>query len=119
MKYYTLRDYVTCIELLEDYEKIFRNMSGWEKEADALKMAAGIIAGEKEEQADSIAHSEVTLEMELGREIPLGEWARKNGIDESYARHKARRGNLKTAHKIGRDWFISELEENIDNRFKR
>ena len=56
--------------------------------------------------------------MNFGRNIPLAEWAHKNGLDESYARQKARRGSLKTAHKIGRDWFINELEPNIDNRKK-
>lgn len=65
------------------------------------------------------AHSQVTLEMEMGKEIPLREWARNNGLDESYARQKARRGSLKTAHKVGRDWFISELEINTDNRRKK
>lgn len=65
------------------------------------------------------AHSQVTLEMEMGKEIPLREWARNNGLDESYARQKARRGSLRTAHKIGRDWFINELETNTDNRRKK
>lgn len=63
-------------------------------------------------------HSQVTLEMETGRDIPLTEWAFKNGIDASYARAKARRGGYLTAKKIGRDWFISELEENKDKRRK-
>ena len=56
--------------------------------------------------------------METGRDIPLTEWAFKNGIDASYARAKARRGGYLTAKKIGRDWFISELEENKDKRRK-
>lgn len=85
----------------------------------ALEKVMRLVESEKEYCADSISHSEVTLEMEMGREIPLGEWARRHGLDESYARQKARRGSLKSAHKIGRDWFISELEENIDNRRKK
>lgn len=71
---------------------------------------------ESEYQVDQDAHSEISLEVEIGKAIPLGEWARRNGLDDAYARKKAKRGSLKTAHKIGRNWFISELEPNVDNR---
>lgn len=84
----------------------------------AIDKIIRLIESEEEYQSDQEAHSEVTLEMEMGREIPLKEWARKNGLDEAYARKKAKRGSLKTAHKIGRDWFVSELEQNTDNRRK-
>lgn len=55
---------------------------------------------------------------EKGVDIPLAQWAAIHGLDESYARKKARRGSLKTAHKVGRDWFINEKEPNLDNRKK-
>ena len=84
----------------------------------ALDKIMKLVESEMERQLDQEAHSEVTLEMEMGKDIPLREWARNNKLDESYARQKARRGSLKTAHKIGRDWFINELEMNVDNRRK-
>lgn len=85
----------------------------------AIKKVIRLVESEAEMQADQEAHSEVTLEMELGKAIPLIEWARIHGMDESSARQKARRGGFKTAHKKGRDWFISELEQNPDGRRKR
>lgn len=60
----------------------------------------------------------VEEKIQRGRDIPLIEWARRHGLDESSARQKARRGSFETAHKQGRDWFISELEENPDRRRK-
>jgi hypothetical protein len=50
--------------------------------------------------------------------ITLKEWAIAHGINPATARQKAGRGGFKTARKIGRDWFIDENEENIDNRVK-
>lgn len=85
----------------------------------AIEKVIQVVKSEAEYQADQEAHSDATLEMEMGKAIPLGEWARKHGLDESYARQKARRGSFKSAHKVGRDWFINELEQNIDNRRKR
>lgn len=82
----------------------------------SIEKVMRLVESEAEYQADQEAHSEVTIEMEQGKDIPLREWAAKHGLDESYARQKARRGSLKTAHKVGRDWFISELEPNTDNR---
>lgn len=55
---------------------------------------------------------------ELDDLIPLAAWAHKHGLDESYARQKARRGRLSSARKIGRDWFVSASEPNLDNRKK-
>lgn len=54
----------------------------------------------------------------LPGDIPLAMWAEREGLTDSYVRSKARRGMIKTAHKVGRDWFINESEHNIDNRFK-
>lgn len=54
-----------------------------------------------------------------GKEIALAEWARKNGIDPSTARHKALKGQFETARKVGRDWLIKENEEKIDLRRKK
>lgn len=96
-----------------------RMMEDMEKDIKALKRVINILESENEHQEDQEAHSAVTVEMEMGREIPLGEWARINGLDAAYARKKAKRGSLKTAHKIGRDWFISTEEKNRDNRKKR
>jgi len=50
--------------------------------------------------------------------ITLKEWAIAHDINPATARQKAGRGGFKTAQKIGRDWFIDEEEENIDNRVK-
>lgn len=50
--------------------------------------------------------------------ITLKTWAARNDIDLSTARHKALKGNFKTAVKIGRDWMIDENESRTDNRFK-
>ena len=50
--------------------------------------------------------------------ISLVEWAQRKGIDPSTARHKAIKGNFKTAQKIGRNWLIDENEKNVDLRFK-
>lgn len=50
--------------------------------------------------------------------IPLGEWAKINGIDPATARQRAERGALRTAQKIGRNWVISSEEELIDYRKK-
>ena len=69
-------------------------------------------------EQDQEAHAEVTLELEEGKDIPLTEWARNNHINPATARQNAGRGKYKTAKKIGRDWFIKEWEQNIDNRKK-
>ncbi len=50
--------------------------------------------------------------------IPLAKWAKSQGILPDTARQKANRGGYKTAIKLGRDWFISPNEENIDLRKK-
>lgn len=50
--------------------------------------------------------------------IPLNLWAHKNRISPDTATQKARRGKLKTAELIGRQWFIDPNEPNIDNRIK-
>lgn len=68
------------------------------------------LSAETEWEREQEMHSEVTLEMELGREIPLAEWARNNNINPDNARQKALRGTLKTAHKVGNVWLINENE---------
>lgn len=50
--------------------------------------------------------------------IPLKEWAERHGVAPVSARQKAARGNLPTAIKMGRDWFIEENVPNTDNRIK-
>jgi hypothetical protein len=51
--------------------------------------------------------------------IPLTEYAKLHGKEESTVRRKALRGNFKTARKFGRDWFIDRDEPYIDYRRKR
>ena len=48
--------------------------------------------------------------------ISLTEWAKREGITDRTARHKASSGLLETAQKIGRNWVIDEMEKNRDNR---
>jgi len=50
--------------------------------------------------------------------IPLVEYAKRHGRDNSAARHMALRGGFKTAQKMGRDWVIDEDEPYPDNRIK-
>lgn len=116
MGYLTNADYESCLKVLESIKKIYVD---WVPDnVKCLEDAYSLVSFEYSRDVDQEAHSQVTLEMETGRDIPLTEWAFKNGIDASYARAKARRGGYITAKKIGRDWFISELEENKDKRRK-
>lgn len=48
--------------------------------------------------------------------IPLTKWAEKQGISSATARQKAARGNLKTAVRVGYQWFVNANEKNIDAR---
>ena len=48
--------------------------------------------------------------------ITLKEYCLRNGKNDKTARQRAARGSFKTAQKIGRDWFIEEDEQWIDNR---
>ena len=117
IKFRTNEDYVTAIDVLNSCAKIFQ---GWaDEEYNILVEARRIIEREYDIQLDEQAHSDVTLEIENSDEIPLIEWARIHGIDESFARSKARRGGFKSAHKVGRDWMILRSEANVDNRRKR
>lgn len=137
IKQTTVEDFDKAIEMLLSFQKIYNDiyMSGndqtskaalnFKDSADTLAHAAGILESEKMHYEDQEMHSQITLEEETGGRfvigsdtIPLAEWAKNNGLDESYARQKARRGSLKTARKIGRDWFVNESEENTDNRKK-
>lgn len=54
----------------------------------------------------------------MGGLIPLTDWAKREGIDQSTARHKAIAGRLETARKVGRIWLIDEEEKNLDLRLK-
>ena len=117
-----LKDYEVTVEVLKDRLEFYQGFDHpeyYQQEIDGYKMALWDMTHALEELREQIVHSEITIEMEQGADIPLGEWARKNGLDESYARKKARRGSLKTAHKVGRDWFINEFEINYDNRRKK
>lgn len=51
--------------------------------------------------------------------IPLREWAINNGISPDTARQRARRGAMKTARRVGRDWVIDKHEQLIDGRRKQ
>lgn len=96
-----VREQKVCRHVLEDTELYYR------------------IKFQSEPMSDEEAHAQVTLEMDRGKEITLTEWARKNGISSDTARHKAMKGILKTARKVGRDWVINECESNIDGRRKK
>lgn len=114
-----IKEIEAAIEVLKVELEIFEGREYFEKEEEALKTCIGILNDTKENEEAQEIHSQITIDMEQGEKIPLKEWARKNGIDESTARQKARRGGFKTAHKIGRDWFISEMESNPDGRRKK
>ncbi len=106
------------VEVLNFYAN--HNLFGFSKsEVDAIKEVSSIMAHEYEHQSDQEAHAEVTIEAEEGREIPLVEWARRNGITPDSARQKALRGGFETARKSGRDWLINENEKYRDNRRKK
>lgn len=51
-------------------------------------------------------------------QITLKAWALRHNLDPSTARHKAIKGNFKTAVKIGRDWMIDADEPKVDLRRK-
>lgn len=114
---YSVRDYETAIDLLKYYAKNSENFCLQEAEKDALIRAAFIIEREKEWIADQEAHSEATLELEAGREIPLVEWARLNNVDPANARQRAARGTI-PAYKVGSTWMINEFAENKVKRNK-
>ena len=123
-------EYYNMIQTLNQFKKIYedlyneatdkecRMMQDLKENINALERTVKIIKSESEWQADQEAHSNVTIEMEQGKDISLVEWAEKNNIDPATARQKAIRGKLKTARKIGRNWVINEFEENTDNRKK-
>jgi hypothetical protein len=50
--------------------------------------------------------------------ITLKEYALRLGKNPDVVRQKALRGTLKTAQKLGRDWFIDENEPYVDHRVK-
>jgi len=50
--------------------------------------------------------------------ILLNEYAKKHGRHPSTVIRKVKRGTLKTAKKIGWQWFIDEDEPYIDHRIK-
>lgn len=122
-----MRDFETILRVLHSYRRLYENLYNGDSSRSGKDMADDIAAisrticileRECEYELDQEAHSEAMLEQELGEEIPLKEWAAKNGICLGTARQKAGRGMLKTARKRGRDWFINKNEPNIDNRYK-
>lgn len=135
-----MKSYQEAIELIKTHKNMLESILSNYKEDDtsimiedmradinALNRTVKLLESENEMQEDADAHCWSELSKEMGekntekllpRMITLAEWAKRNGLDESYVRQKARRGSLKTACKIGRDWFISEAEENTDNRKK-
>lgn len=48
--------------------------------------------------------------------ITLKEYAIRLGKNPDVVRQKALRGTMKTAQKLGRDWFIDENEPYVDQR---
>lgn len=99
MGYLTSADYESCLKVLESIKKIYID---WVPDnVKCLEDAYSLVTFEYSRDTDQEVHSQVTLEMETGRDIPLTEWAFKNGIDASYARAKARRGGYLTAKKSG------------------
>lgn len=50
--------------------------------------------------------------------IPLKEYAEKLGKNPDNARQLAWRGSFQTAQKIGRDWFVEDIEPWPDRRVK-
>jgi len=48
--------------------------------------------------------------------ITLKEYALRLGKNPDVVRQKSLRGTLKTAQKLGRDWFIDENEPYVDRR---
>ena len=98
----------TTLKVLKKYAERLK----WDEETyKCLKEAHTIIASECERDIDQEAHAEVTLEMEQGKNIPLAEWARKNGVNPDNARQRATRGTL-PAEKVGGIWMINEFVEN-------
>lgn len=116
---FTSENFKITIYFLNYYIKNSETICLTENEKDSLLSAKKVMERELELNSAKLTHLDATIKMEQGKDIPLAEWAHKHGLSESYARQKARRGSLKTAHKVGRDWFINELEDNLDNRRKR
>lgn len=48
--------------------------------------------------------------------IPLTQWAAARNIPQKTANGAARRGSLRTAEKIGRDWLVAADDEITDRR---
>lgn len=123
-------EYYKMIQLLNNYKKIYTDMYNnandkssravidLKENIDALERTIKIIKSEANWQTEQEIHSQITIEMEQGKEISLVEWAEKNKISPDTARQKANRGMFKTARKIGRNWVINEFEQNNDNRKK-
>lgn len=123
-------EYYNMIQTLNNYKKIYEDLynnandkntraaQDLKESIDALEKTVKIIKNEANWQAEQETHSQITIDEEQGKMITLTSWARKHNIDPATARQKAARGKFKTAHKVGRDWFISELEDNRDNRRK-
>ena len=82
-----------------------------------MNEAYSILEGEYHYELEQEAHSEVTIEMEQGKDIPLAEWARNHNVSVANARQRAIRGTL-PAYKVGNIWMINEFAENKDKRFK-
>ena len=50
--------------------------------------------------------------------ITLKEYAALHNVADSTIRHRIRNGQVKTAVKFGRDWFIDKNEPFVDRRVK-
>ena len=110
----SIEDLKTTLKVLEQYGKNFE----WVPEyAKILKEAHAIISDEYERNLDQEAHSQATIEMEQGKDIPLAEWARNHNISEANARQRALRGTI-PAYKSGNIWMINEFTQNKDQRYK-
>lgn len=103
--------------LYDDYEN--KDCAAAKDYLNSVKAFEIVIADMNREsnwQDDQEAHASVMLDDELGKEMSLADWARREGISPATARQKAARGVLKTARRVGRDWVISSYELNKDNR---
>lgn len=110
----SINELKATLKVLEQYGKNFEWIPEYSK---TLKAAYDIMAVEYERELDQEAHSDVTIEMEQGKDIPLAEWARNHNISEANARQRALRGTI-PAYKSGNIWMINEFTQNKDQRYK-
>lgn len=114
----TLQTLKELKKILPENPEIMRSASSDadKEESKALETVIHMVEYAKLHAGVEQSVTDIIHKSEMDELIPLATWAHMHGLDESYARQKARRGCLVTARKIGRDWFISAEEQNFDNR---